>query len=107
MTGNGRVKLPRPPRALLLATGEDVPKANSIRARLLVIEVAPEEVDRSILSECQRAGDEPNATRNCRTGCAPALRKLERRGKGAPFTRVYPLHSRNYTVALNCGLSLR
>ena len=58
MSGNGRVKSPRPPRALLLATGEDVPRAHSIRARLLIIEVAPGEVERSILSECQRAGDD-------------------------------------------------
>jgi len=58
MAGNGRVKSPRPPRALLMATGEDVPRAHSIRARLLVIEVAPGEVDLPTLSECQRAGDD-------------------------------------------------
>ena len=58
MAGNGKVKSSRPPRAFLLATGEDIPKGHSIRARLLIIEVAPGEVDRATLSECQRAGDD-------------------------------------------------
>ena len=58
MAGNGRVKSSQPPRALLPATGEDVPRAHSIRARLLVIEVALGEVDRCTLSECKRAGDD-------------------------------------------------
>jgi hypothetical protein len=43
---------------LVLATGEEVPSGHSIRARLLVVEVGPGEVDRTVLSECQRAGQE-------------------------------------------------
>ncbi len=58
MVGNGRLQQARPPRALLLATGEEVPQGHSIRARLLIVEVALGEVDRTILSECQRAGEE-------------------------------------------------
>jgi hypothetical protein len=34
MVGNGRLQQSRPPRALLLATGEEVPQGRSIRARL-------------------------------------------------------------------------
>jgi hypothetical protein len=58
MVGNVRLQQGCPPRALLLATGEEVPHGSSIRARLLIVEVALGEVDRSTLSECQRSGDE-------------------------------------------------
>lgn len=58
MVGNGRLQQTHPPRALLLATGEKVPQGPSIRARLLIVEVALGEVDRATLSECQRAGGE-------------------------------------------------
>ena len=40
MVGNGRLQQARPPRALLLATGEGVPQGQSIRARLLIVELA-------------------------------------------------------------------
>jgi hypothetical protein len=56
--GGGRLSAPKPPRAFVLATGEEVPSGQSIRARLLVVEVGPGEVDRTVLSECQRAGQE-------------------------------------------------
>ena len=46
LSGNGRLSAPKPPRALVLATGEKVPPGRSIRARLLVVEVTSGEVDR-------------------------------------------------------------
>ena len=49
---------PRPPRALILASGEEVPRGHSVRARLLIVDVQPGDVDRTILSECQRAAQE-------------------------------------------------
>src|SRR5439155_14558868 len=55
---NGRLNAPKPPRALVLATGEAVPQGHSIRARLLIVDVGAGEVDRTALSECQRAGHE-------------------------------------------------
>jgi hypothetical protein len=54
MSGNGLRSL-RPPRALLLATGEEVPRGQSLRARMLIVELRPGEVDRSLLSQCQNA----------------------------------------------------
>jgi len=42
----------------VLATGEEVPSGQSIRARLLIVEIGPGEVDRTTLSQCQRAGQE-------------------------------------------------
>jgi hypothetical protein len=51
-----QLRAPRPPRALLLATGEEVPRGHSIRARLLIVELRPGEVDLAALSRCQMAG---------------------------------------------------
>ena len=56
--GNGRLSAPKPPRALVLATGEQVPPGQSIRARLLVVEVASSDADRATLSDCQGAGQQ-------------------------------------------------
>ena len=58
MGGNGRLRARQPPRALVLATGEEVPRGQSIRARLLIVNVAPGDVDPATLSECQRAGQQ-------------------------------------------------
>jgi hypothetical protein len=55
MRGDGRLHAPHPPRGLLLATGEEVPRGQSIRARLLVVGLRPAVVNRSRLSECQSA----------------------------------------------------
>jgi hypothetical protein len=54
MSGNGLRPL-RPPRALILATGEEVPRGQSLRARMLIMELRSAEVDRSLLSQCQSA----------------------------------------------------
>jgi hypothetical protein len=56
MRGNGGLRPPQPPRALLLATGEEVPRGQSLRARLLIVDVGPGGVDRRLLNECQNAG---------------------------------------------------
>ena len=45
----------KPPRGLILSTGEDIPAGQSIRARTLVIEVGPGDVDFDRLTEAQRA----------------------------------------------------
>ena len=44
----------RPPRGLILSTGEDVPRGQSLRARLLVIEVSRDDVRWDRLTACQR-----------------------------------------------------
>lgn len=56
--GDGRLREAHAPRGLVLGTGEVVPPGQSIRARLLVVEVSAGEVERSALSACQRAGQE-------------------------------------------------
>lgn len=44
----------KPPRALLVSTGEDIPRGQSLRARLAIIELSPGELAWSKLSGCQR-----------------------------------------------------
>jgi len=55
MSGSGRLRTPQTPRALVLATGEEVPRGQSLRARMLIVELRPTEVDRALLTECQSA----------------------------------------------------
>jgi hypothetical protein len=55
LAGHGRLRPSRPPRALVLATGEEVPRGRSLRARLLIVELRQGDVDRSVLGECQTA----------------------------------------------------
>ena len=53
---NGHLVASRPPRALIMATGEEVPRGHSLRARLLILQVHPGNVDQGVLTESQRAG---------------------------------------------------
>ena len=43
----------RPPRGLIVSTGEDVPRGQSLRARLLVLQAAREDLNWSVLTEVQ------------------------------------------------------
>ena len=58
LSGAGRLETTATPRALVLATGEQVPAGTSLRARLLVIPVEPGQVELVALSACQAAGQE-------------------------------------------------
>ncbi len=55
---DGRLREPQMPRGLVLGTGEEVPQGKSIRARLVILELAAGQVDRACLSRCQQAGRE-------------------------------------------------
>jgi hypothetical protein len=45
----------RRPLQLMLATGEEVLRGHSLRARLLIVELRQCEVDQAVLNRCQRA----------------------------------------------------
>ncbi len=47
------LRAPRPPRGLILSTGEEVPHGASLAARIVVVEVAPGDVDVERLTACQ------------------------------------------------------
>jgi len=44
----------KPPRALILSTGEDIPRGQSLRARMPVLEVGRDELDWDVLTLCQK-----------------------------------------------------
>lgn len=48
------LKPPKPPRGLILSTGEDVPRGQSLRARVLVSELSPGDLDWGRLTRCQQ-----------------------------------------------------
>src|SRR5262249_54808025 len=54
MRADGTLRPARPPRGLILSTGEDVPRGQSLRARLLVIEVERGDLDAAALTAHQR-----------------------------------------------------
>lgn len=56
MNADGTLRSARPPRGMTLSTGEDVPRGQSLRARMLILEVGRETVDFDALSNHQRAG---------------------------------------------------
>ncbi|MBV8265113.1 MAG: PriCT-2 domain-containing protein [Planctomycetaceae bacterium] len=53
---DGSPRASKPPRGLILSTGEDIPRGQSLRARLLILEVSADEVgfENGRLTECQR-----------------------------------------------------
>jgi hypothetical protein len=46
------------PRGIILSSGEDTPRGQSLRARMLVLEASPGDVDLEVLTELQRAAAE-------------------------------------------------
>jgi hypothetical protein len=48
---------PRPPRGLILSTGEDIPRGHSVRARLLILELSKGAITTNKLTECQREAE--------------------------------------------------
>ena len=55
MDSTTRLREAKPPRGLILSTGEDVPRGHSVRARLLILELSKGAIDSKKLSECQKA----------------------------------------------------
>src|ERR1700730_17549082 len=53
-----RLRPARPPRGLILSTGEEVPAGQSLRARLVVVEVRPRDVNLERLGDAQEAANQ-------------------------------------------------
>jgi len=53
MRSDASLKPAKPPRGLILSTGEDVPRGQSLRARVFVVELSPDALNWSRLSSCQ------------------------------------------------------
>jgi hypothetical protein len=54
MRADGTLRPTKPPRGLILSTGEDIPRGQSLRARLVIVEVSPGDVDWTHLTTCQQ-----------------------------------------------------
>ena len=54
MRADGGLRPPKPPRGLILSTGEDIPRGQSLRSRILVLEVETGAVNWERLSVCQQ-----------------------------------------------------
>lgn len=54
MRPDSSLRAPRPPRGLILSTGEGMPNGHSLRARSLILELSHESVEWNALTECQK-----------------------------------------------------
>ena len=54
MRVDGTLRPEKPPRGLIISTGEDVPRGASLQARMVLVDVAKDRVNWSKVTECQR-----------------------------------------------------
>ena len=54
LDSTARLRESKPPRALILSTGEEVPRGQSVRARLLILEISKGDITGTDLADCQR-----------------------------------------------------
>lgn len=54
MRSDGTLRPPKPPRGLVISTGEDIPRGHSLRARILILELSKGSIDPVRLTACQR-----------------------------------------------------
>lgn len=54
MMPDATLRPPKPPRGMILSTGEDVPRGQSVRARMMIVEMGLKDMDWDVLTACQR-----------------------------------------------------
>ena len=54
MNADGSLRTPMWPRGLIVSTGEDIPRGASCRARMIVLEADPDDMDWRLLTRCQQ-----------------------------------------------------
>jgi hypothetical protein len=117
MRADGTLRPDRPPRGLILSTGEDVPGGQSLRGRMFTLEVGPSDVPLPRLTPHQRAAAglyaqalagfirwlAPRYSELCRRLPAEraALRDRALKGAGSPRT---PGIMADLALGLNCFL---
>jgi hypothetical protein len=90
MDGNGRLQGGQPPRGLNLATGEEVPRGPSLRARMLIVEVGQGEVKRSV--ERKPEGRAPGRFVTSHGGLAPVVGEPHNQELSVTTRRDRPAH---------------
>jgi hypothetical protein len=58
LDSNAKLRETKAPRALILSTGEDIPRGQSIRARLLILELSKGAITPADLSACQKDAEQ-------------------------------------------------
>ena len=58
MKADGTLRPVKPPRGLVLSTGEDIPRGQSLRARVLILEVGQGDISTDVLTDCQKLARE-------------------------------------------------
>ena len=53
LSSDARLREAKPPRGLIVVTGEDLPKGQSIRGRTFMMEIAQGDIDSAALTKCQ------------------------------------------------------
>jgi hypothetical protein len=53
LSSDARLREHKPPRGLIIATGEDLPKGQSIRGRTFMLEIEQGDIDATALTKCQ------------------------------------------------------
>jgi hypothetical protein len=54
LDSTAKLREAKPPRSLILSTGEEIPRGHSVRARLLILEIAKGAINTERLTACQR-----------------------------------------------------
>jgi len=104
---------PRPPRGLVLATGEDVPRGHSLNARMLHLPVHPDDMDWDALTLCQAdaaAGAYAAAMAGFLRWLAPQYETVQatlRTDVAVLRTQISGGHRRSPTMAADLGIGLR
>jgi hypothetical protein len=102
MRADATLRPEKHPRGLILSTGEDVPRGKSLRARLLITEVGPDDVDWDCLTKTQSSASSGllvSGMSGFLQGVAPHYETL----RGALRTRI--AHYRN--LAAQSGMHKR
>src|SRR5262249_38047330 len=58
LRSDGSHRPTKPPRGLILSTGEDVPRGQSTRARMVVLELSPGDLNWDALTQAQQDGED-------------------------------------------------
>lgn len=62
LDSTAKLRQSKPPRALILSTGEDIPRGQSVRARLMILELSKGAIKASDLTECQKDAQQGRCT---------------------------------------------
>jgi len=57
LRSDGTLRPAKPPRGMIISTGEDIPAGHSLRARLFILEVSQGDVDLEWLTKCQHRAE--------------------------------------------------